>query len=65
MARRAKAKPKPKGPKNTDGLTDKSQSARFIETARELGIAEDSDDFERAISKIIPSRAKPSRAGRS
>jgi hypothetical protein len=42
-----KAKPKPK-------LTDKEQSERFKETARELGVDESGKQFERAVSKIIP-----------
>lgn len=40
-----KAKPK---------LTDKEQSERFKETARELGVDKTGKEFERAIGKIIP-----------
>ena len=41
-----KAKPKPK-------LTDKEQSERFKEIARELGVDESGQAFERAVSKLI------------
>jgi len=41
-----KAKPKPK-------LTDKEQSERFKQTARELGVDESGKDFDRAIQKIL------------
>lgn len=44
-----KAKPKPK-------LSDKEQSERFKETARELGVDESGEDFERAASKIMHPR---------
>jgi hypothetical protein len=56
MAQRPKAKPKRKSPKDTK-TKDEKQSARFIETARILGISEDSKAFERAFAKI----AKPKR----
>lgn len=49
MAQRPKAKPKPKGQKNTD----KEQSARFIEAARQLGIEESGDAFARVVNKIL------------
>jgi hypothetical protein len=42
-----KAKPKPK-------LTDKEQSERFIETARELGVDESGRAFEKTFEKIMP-----------
>lgn len=57
MAQRPKAKPKRKGPKGTN--TDKAQSARFIETARQLGVDESGSDFERAFVRIVPSKTKP------
>jgi hypothetical protein len=41
-----KAKPKPK-------LTDKDQSERFIETAREIGVDESGKEFDRAIGRLI------------
>jgi hypothetical protein len=43
-----KAKPKPKAK-----LTDKEQSERFKKTARELGVDESGEDFERAFNKIV------------
>jgi hypothetical protein len=47
-----KAKPKPK-------LTDKEQSERFKQTARELEISEDdSSDFNRAVETILPQQKK-------
>ncbi len=57
---RLKAKPKPK-------FTDKAQSERFIEAARELGIEETGETFERAVSKIAAPRSsakqlKPARS---
>jgi hypothetical protein len=45
VPKKQKAKPK---------LTDKEQSERFKETARELGVDESGEEFERAIEKIIP-----------
>lgn len=42
-----RAKPKPK-------LTDKEQSERFIETARELGVDESGTAFDEAMEKIVP-----------
>jgi hypothetical protein len=52
MAQRPKAKPKSKGRKDT-GVDDKAQSARFVETARKLGISDDREPFERAIKSIV------------
>lgn len=49
-----KSKPveaKVKPPKN-----QKEQSARFIETARELGVDENHEKFDSAVSKIIKPR---------
>jgi hypothetical protein len=43
-----RAKPKPKAK-----LTDKEQSERFKQTARELGVDESGEQFERAIRNII------------
>lgn len=40
-----KVKPKPK-------LSDKEQSERFMETARELGVDESGDAFEKAFNRI-------------
>ena len=47
-----RAKPKPK-------LTDKEQSERFKEAARELGVDESGEEFERAFNRIAPAK-KPS-----
>jgi hypothetical protein len=48
-----KAKPKPK-------LTDKEQSERFKQTARDLGVDEAGKEFERAIGRIIrPAKTSP------
>lgn len=44
-----KAKPKPK-------LTDKEQSERFIEAARELDVDESGREFEKAFGKIVAKR---------
>jgi hypothetical protein len=44
-----RAKPKPK-------LTDKEQSERFLETAREIGVDESGEKFERTVRKIIVPR---------
>jgi hypothetical protein len=52
MGQHQKVKRKRKSQKNTD----KKQSARFIETARELGVDENGEKFGRAISKIISRR---------
>ena len=49
----AKPKPKPK-------LTDKKQSERFIETARELEADESGESFERAFEKIAPPKTRSS-----
>jgi uncharacterized protein YgbK (DUF1537 family) len=37
-------------------LTDKRQSERFKEIAREVGADESSEAFERAMSKLVPPR---------
>jgi hypothetical protein len=49
---KAKAKPKPK-------VSDKAQSERFIEAARELGIEETGDEFDRLFAKITHSGSPP------
>lgn len=46
QAKKKKAKPK---------LTDKEQSERFKEAARELGVDESGEEFERALDRIVPS----------
>lgn len=47
----AKAKAKPK-------LTDKEQSERFRETARNLNVEEAPGDFEAKFKQIVPAKAK-------
>jgi hypothetical protein len=50
------------GKKRKPQKTDKAQSERFKETARELGADENSAAFERAFRKIVPphsARQKP------
>ncbi len=36
---------------------DKMQSARFVETARQLGADESGKEFERALKKVVPIKA--------
>jgi hypothetical protein len=38
--------------------TDKAQFERFVETARQIGVDEDSEALDRAFEKIIPSKEK-------
>ena len=45
VPKKKKAKPK---------LTDKEQSERFIEIARQLDVDESGKAFERALEKIVP-----------
>lgn len=58
MAKKAdvpkRQKPKPK-------LTDKEQSERFIETARELGVDESGKKFERALDITLSNKTKVSK----
>jgi hypothetical protein len=56
---RADTKLKPKHKK----LTQKEQSERFRQTARELGCDESEDALERAFKKIVPSRKSPMISG--
>jgi hypothetical protein len=50
LSKNTKARPKK--------MTDKEQSARFIETARELGVDESGERFEEAFSKLAPTKSK-------
>lgn len=43
-----------KGGKRKGAGDDKAQSERFKETARQLGVDETGEAFERAMDKIIP-----------
>jgi hypothetical protein len=58
-------KPKARGNtrKASAASKTKTQSERFIETARTIGVDESGAEFERALKKIIPRRraAKPHR----
>jgi hypothetical protein len=40
-------------------LTDKRQSERFKETARQLGATESTEAFERVLTKLAPSKGRP------
>lgn len=51
MAKAEKPKPKKK--------PDKDQAERFKETARELGVEESGEVFERGFRKIVPPKVKP------
>ena len=52
--KKAKSKAKTKGKK----MTPAEQSVRFIAKARELGIEDSPDAFNRAIGKILPPKRK-------
>lgn len=54
MGQRPKAKPKSKGPRNTD----KKQSERFIEAARAHGVDESGKEFDLALKKILRPRQR-------
>lgn len=43
---------KPPGKRTKPKESQEAQSERFIETAREIGVDESGDEFERAISKV-------------
>lgn len=58
---KAGAKPKRKAKPKTK-LSDKEQSRRFIETARELGVDESGKAFEKAVDKIIRRKSTEDRA---
>jgi hypothetical protein len=60
MAQKAGA-PKKKKAKATPKLSDKEQSERFKQTARELGVDESGRVFEDAFQRIIKPKA-PDRA---
>ena len=53
-------KQSPKGPKRSarpkENLTDKAQSERFNEAAREFGMEETGEAFDGAIQKILIAR---------
>jgi hypothetical protein len=50
----------PKKKKAKPKLTDKQQSERFKETARELGVDESGTEFDKAFERIVkPGKASP------
>lgn len=54
------AKPKPKPPK----LTDAERHARFVHTARELGVDESPEAFDKAFDKVMKAAPAGSRQTR-
>lgn len=54
MAQKPKARKVAK--KSSDAEKQKEQSARFIKAAREHGVDENGEEFERALDKIAPPR---------
>jgi hypothetical protein len=59
MAEEPKRNPKPTKKK----MTKAEQSERFRETAREIGMSEDPEDFERAFRKIAPPKRRGTGSG--
>lgn len=55
-------KPKARGGARKTGAATaaKTQSARFIETARTIGVDESGKEFDRALRKIIPTQKRRS-----
>ena len=53
----ATGKPKPRK-RSKIKRTDKEQSARFIAAAKELGLDETGDAFERAMNTLVPRKPK-------
>ncbi len=49
-------------PKAVRPEAEKSQAERFLETAREIGVDETGEAFERAVEKIVPPK-RPQRDG--
>ena len=52
MAEKQKRKPT----KKTKKTTQAEQSERFKETARQLGVDESGEAFERALNRVLPKR---------
>jgi hypothetical protein len=48
-----KPRPKPTG-KKKPGTDKRPQAERFIEAARQIGVDETGETFERAFAKIVP-----------
>jgi hypothetical protein len=57
MAKAGTPKKKPAKPK----LTDKEQSERFKQTARDLGVDESGESFEKAFKRVIKTVPSKSR----
>jgi hypothetical protein len=47
---------KAKGKSSGAGAPQKSQSERFIEAARSLGVDESGREFEKALKRLVPKR---------
>jgi hypothetical protein len=58
MAKTGTGKPKAKAKPRRPKYTDKEQSERFIQAARDLGVDGDNSIFDKAIAKILSS-SKP------
>jgi hypothetical protein len=56
-------KPKARGNTRKTGAASKAktQSKRFIETARAIGVDESGKEFERAVRKLIPPKSTRSK----
>lgn len=39
-------------------IAEKTQSERFIEAARAVGVDESGEEFERAVKRLVPERTK-------
>ena len=56
----AKPKTRGSGPKTkAQDKKKKEQSARFIETARKLGVDESGEQFNRVVAALLPARKHP------
>jgi hypothetical protein len=55
---------KAKGNSSGAGAPQKSQSERFIETARMLGVDESGKEFDRALKKIVPAKNAADKAAK-
>lgn len=63
MGRKPKAEGSPQTPKRK--MTPEEQSELFIKTARELGVDETGEEFERAFAKIAPAKRPPDASNRA
>ena len=60
MDRKPKARGTTKRAAKKVSKKEKTQSERFIEAARELGVAETGVEFDAALRKVLRARPKPS-----